>query len=296
MVKLLKRIWKYFSHHKQQKSNKALLERFYQQQNIPWSDGYSLHKWKSIEAALHSDEILAIFAQKASLPKAFGWRLDERIVEYPWLFSRLQAANLRSLDAGSALNHAPIVKLLLELKRNLTIITLAPENQAFWKDGISYQYGDLREIPFQDAYFDEIISISTLEHIGWSNEIYGTANDQKRTGTVLNAALELWRVLKVSGSLYITVPYGLSQDIMVNNQIFAKQFDAVMLANLLDCFPSADIETVFYKYTAAGWQISTQSDCDGLSYYNVHLGKPFDSDVAAAARAVCCIRARKVML
>jgi hypothetical protein len=40
------------------------------------------------------------------------------------------------------------------------------EATALGEKGTSYRYGDLRRFPLGDNWFDEIISISTLEHIG----------------------------------------------------------------------------------------------------------------------------------
>ena len=40
-----------------------------------------------------------------ALPVGHGFRLDERIVEYPWLFSRLPSGAGNLLDAGSVLNY-----------------------------------------------------------------------------------------------------------------------------------------------------------------------------------------------
>ena len=38
------------------------------------------------------------------LPARYGFRVDERVVEYPWLFSRFFAGEGTLLDAGSTLN------------------------------------------------------------------------------------------------------------------------------------------------------------------------------------------------
>lgn len=294
MVKLLKRSLQFFRRRAAEQRLQARMRGFYQNHNIPWSDAYALHKWKSIEETLKSSERLLNFEAASPLPEAFGWRLDERIVEYPWLFSRLRKSEtvLKMLDAGSALNYRPIISQILNLKRNLSILTLAPETQAFWRDGISYHYGDLRQLPFRDSWFDEIVSISTLEHVGWDNHLYGAEAASGGT-TAVGAAHELWRVLKPNGRLYITVPYGMAEDILINDKIFARQFDKIMLEELLSCFPSAKIETSFYRYEADGWKLSTQDACAEMRYFNVHLGGAFDSDYAAAARAVCCLMIEK---
>src|SRR5688572_16800592 len=115
MVKWLKRGINYVNRQNAEKRLEARLQRFYHNQNIPWSDAYSLHKWKSIETAINSKEILELFAESKALPNGYGWRLDERIVEYPWLLAHLEQSMLTTLDAGSALNHLHLVTALLNL-------------------------------------------------------------------------------------------------------------------------------------------------------------------------------------
>ncbi len=136
---------------------------------LPWKSGYDTYKWNAISEALTSANILDLFQTKVNLPEGFGWRIDERIVEYPWLFSNLKSESKRVLDAGSALNFLPTLEHLQNLNRDVTIMTLAPEDKAFWNKKISYHYGDLRQLPFRDEWFDEVVSISTIEHVGFDN-------------------------------------------------------------------------------------------------------------------------------
>ena len=108
---------------------------------------------------------------RARLPRGFGIGLDERVVEYPWLLS--QAPRGRTLDAGSTLNHAHVLDRVRPLVDELHIVTLAPEAQSFPERGVSYVYADLRRLPYRDAYFDTVVSLSTLEHVGKDNSRYG---------------------------------------------------------------------------------------------------------------------------
>ncbi len=260
----------------------------------PWSSGYNLYKQLEIIETLDSNVILNIFKDKANLPDKFGYHIDERIIEYPWLFSRLKSAPKRTLDAGSALNFYWLIDRLQLLNRTLTIFTLAPEGRVYATHGISYEYGDLRDMPFRDHWFDEIVSISTLEHVGSSNKIYVKADEQTYgTGGFKDAGKELWRILKPDGDLYITVPYGQDEIVTIQGEPFMRQFDKVQLQQLLDCFDSATIDLTFYQYFETGWQLSTQEACDTVHYFNIHETKELDEDYAAAARAVCCIHAHR---
>lgn len=268
------------------------LNEFQKNGYLPWTAGYETYKWNTITETITSDEILKLFNLKQTLPSQFGWRIDERIVEYPWLLSQLNEGNKRVLDAGSALNFLPTLQYLQKLNRDVTIMTLAPEDKAFWNKSISYHYGDLRLLPFRDEWFDEIVSISTIEHVGFDNTIYGASKEYSEEG-YLQVVNELWRVLAPEGTLYITVPYGQADDIIIDGQIFARQFNATMMSQLLQNLNTSNIDVVYYRYTSEGWILSNQTECDPMHYYNIHQQRDYDEDIAAAARAVCCIKAVK---
>jgi hypothetical protein len=60
----------------------------------PWTKGYIEYKEHEIARVL-ADKVFT----SGELPAKFGYRLDERIIEYPWLFSRLPATEGTLLDA-----------------------------------------------------------------------------------------------------------------------------------------------------------------------------------------------------
>ena len=97
--------------------------------------------------------------------------IDERIVEIPWVINELKKNQGVLLDAGSTLNFDYILKELTHLKK-IFITTLYPEKLSFNELNISYTYENLSNLSFKDNYFDTITCISTLEHIGFNNEIY----------------------------------------------------------------------------------------------------------------------------
>jgi len=293
---MIKRIYSKLNQYLARRQKRKLVKRYLKNGQKPWTAGYELYKWKQIKTSLACESIMTAFQNTIDLPDAYGFRIDERIIEYPWLFSRLSNKKSHTLDAGSALNFGPIIEKLHSLQRELTIYTLAPEDKAFWKQKVSYQYGDLRALPFQNNWFNEVISLSTLEHIGASNHLYTTDTadaheDNQQDFTA--AAQEMWRVLKPGGDLFITVPYGSYQEIFVDRQLFMRQFDNVLLQQLLKCFPDACVNLFFYQYHPHGWQRSTQNACNQLQYFNIHTAADYDNDYAAAARAVCCIHAQK---
>jgi ubiquinone/menaquinone biosynthesis C-methylase UbiE len=261
----------------------------------PWSRGYKASKFDFIETALKDDVLVEKFRNSKVLPKGYGYGYDERVVEYPWVFSRLSDGKSKLLDAGSAFNFLEIIESPKLTGKNITIFTLAPESKAFWEKGISYHYGDLRKIPFRDNWFDEIVSISTLEHVGMNNRIYTGQNSTEQVELeAKQAAKELVRVLRAGGKFLASVEFGKHYLIECDGAPFAEQFDSLMLKDLLTVFSSCvSVSTSFYKYTEEGWNLSTEQDCQGAEYFNIHTAKSYDSDNAAAARAVVLIEVIK---
>lgn len=257
-----------------------------------WSVGYLSYRWEQVRQQLYTQDLSAFRTQEPFAP--YGVGLDERVVEYAWLFAHLPDAPSRLLDAGSVLNFAPLVQHPKLSKRELTISTLAPERFSFWDMGISYHYGDLRALPFLSEWFDEVVCLSTLEHVGMDNRNYGATAETLASDDFLRAVAELVRVLKVGGALYISVPYGVHEYVRWGDSIFMQQFDATLLAKLIDAHPNIHFEQTFFRYSAQGWQLSTQSDCDDARYFNIHESTAPATDGAAAARAVACLYGRKI--
>ena len=87
----------------------------------PFSQGYEFYKWRRINKYLDSK------AKKLYVKNASG--LDERIIEYKWIFNQLGKIkkNGKLLDAGSTINFPDILKRIKN-KYKITIQTLYPEN------------------------------------------------------------------------------------------------------------------------------------------------------------------------
>ncbi|MBI2062852.1 MAG: methyltransferase domain-containing protein [Candidatus Yanofskybacteria bacterium] len=256
----------------------------------PWSRGYFEYKWREIGAVLKNNDLLKLFKNGEKLPEKYGVGVDERIVEIPWIISQIGGDRVEMLDAGSALNFVEIVEHKNVASKNLFVMNLNPESNCFWKKGVSYVYGDIRKAPFKSDNFDIISCVSTLEHIGMDNtQIYtGEKQFKENNGDYLPAVLEMKRMLKPGGTLFITVPFG-----QYENHGFFQQFDLQMVQKIIDAFGAASCESVFYKYSKNGWQISDEARCSDAKYFNIHKDKQIDEDYAAAARAVVCIILKK---
>lgn len=261
----------------------------------PWSAGYTESKFDFVKTVLSDEQLMGLFREEFSLSDSYGHGFDERAVEYPWTLCRLPKGEGRLLDAGSVFNFEEIVEFPEFQNKQVTILTLAPESRSFWKRGISYQYGDLRELPFKDNWFDCICTLSTLGHVGMDCRLYTKEETRGEIGLDAKRAVkELMRVLKPGGRLLGSVVFGKRQLINWDGAPFAEQFDSELLRSLLDAFqPCQRLTTSFYRYTEKGWDVSTEKDCEGVEYFNIHEKDGFDDDNAAAARAVALIDVTK---
>ena len=217
--------------------------------------------------------------------------MDERVVEYPWLFDRLRrsATSLgRILDAGSALNHDYILENEPLCNADLTIITLAPENRCYWYKGYSYVYGDFRQTRFRDGAFDTIISVSTLEHVGLDNTLLYTSDLQKqetnRYGFVA-AISEFRRILAPGGRCILTVPFGAYE-----NFGWFQVFDREMVQLLIETFAPSAFDAEYFQYQETGWQRASEEQACNATAFDPQSGRGRLDDRAGCARAIACIQ------
>src|SRR5215211_5355983 len=71
----------------------------------PWREGYYEYREKCLTEAVVDENLLDTFAHDRPLPPGYAYRLDARLLEIPWVLSRLRNSDGGCfLDAGSALN------------------------------------------------------------------------------------------------------------------------------------------------------------------------------------------------
>lgn len=272
------------------------LSRYHRNGRVPWSSGYGFYRSRFIDQGLRDQDLLQRFRRREPLPPGYGVAVDERCVEYLWLVAQLDDGPEVLLDAGSTLNHEFILDQPVFRRKVMHILTLAPEATCFWQRGISYLFGDLRDIPIRDGYYDTIACLSTLEHVGCDNTLYtdDPVHREYRSDGLVLATRELFRVLKPGGSLYLTVPFG-----AYRHYGTFQQFDRDLLSGAVaSVFEPARVTETFYRYSAAGWQLADPeecADCEYVEWINRPQGQwpkpmPVEPDRAAAARAVACVR------
>lgn len=266
---------------------------YYRKGQIPWSRGYGEARRIEIEKNIYSDEIRSSF-EKKKLPVGFGYRMDERVVEYPWIISNLSERKTSLLDAGSTFNYEYLLKHPRIANKNLTIYTYYPENESFPEKRINYVYGDLRELPFKENNFDQIICQSTIEHIDMDNSMYGyemknQAGSSVKSYEYMKVIEELYRVLKKGGILLLTFPFG-----KFENHGFFQQFDSEMLNRITSFLEVKGIlQDQFFQYSIEGWKVSSKEESNTAESYNPHTGIGKKDDHAAHSRAICCLRFEK---
>jgi SAM-dependent methyltransferase len=294
LKKIIKKAYNYYLNQDAQKVEECQnnnKENFIKNGQIPWSEGYVNHKKESIINSISNDVILDEFSKKI-VPANYGYRLDERIVEYPWVFANLKKGKTIFLDAGSTFNFDYLLNNKLIQNKEKYIYTFYPEDKSYHHKRISYVYGDLRNLPFRDDFFEEIVCQSTIEHIDMDNSMYGY--DLKSTlELVTNKSYEylivieeLLRVLKTDGQLLLTFPYG-----KFENYGFFQQFDAEMVARITDKMKDlGNCELVFFKYLPDGWIVASQEECNDSESFNPHTQTGKKDDFAAHSRAICCVK------
>ncbi len=261
----------------------------------PWRFGYGDYRTLYLEKVIRNNGLLGTFRSSRPLPAGHGFRLDARVVEIPWVLARVAPRTGRLLDAGSSLNYDFVLTALPLSNKKISIVTLAPEAACYWKLGISYIFGDLRSLDFRDEWFDMIVCISTIEHVGMDNSMYTGQKESlpaSRTQDFLIAVKELKRVLKGGGILYITFPFGQYED-----HGWFQQFDSQLTDRLIQEFGPSNFNETVFRYDPDGWKLSDRASCANCQFFDVHETKYFDPqstldyppDYPAGERAVICL-------
>jgi SAM-dependent methyltransferase len=198
---------------------------------------------------------LAARARGARLRHLTGppW-LDERIVEIPWVLSRLSAGSV--LEVGHAFAEPAYLAALRRAGlESLVAVDLAERNVA----GVETVVGDVRELPFEQGSFEQVLLVSTLEHVGADNAVYGV--DEERPGGPAHALAELRRVLRASGRLLVSVPTGEPED-----HGWFRQDEPAGWAHLFTDAGFFVEEQEVYELTGAGWRANARFRVDGVRY------------------------------
>lgn len=115
-----------------------------------------------------------------------------------WAFEKIVKQQPKQhIDVGS---HHKFVALLSKVVP-VTMVDIRPLSLPL--DTLSFKYGSILELPFEDASVESLSSLCVVEHIGLGR--YGDPLDPRGTE---KAIAELCRVLAPDGHLYLSVPVG----------------------------------------------------------------------------------------
>jgi SAM-dependent methyltransferase len=186
---------------------------------------------------------------------------SERLVEYDFVARNLlpKRNQGRILEVGSAGSN--LARSIREFGRGKFLvigIDLAREG--------SDTRMDARSTGFRSETFDQVISISTIEHVGLCCGI----NDRHGDSKVIQ---EIFRLLKKGGSAIISVPYGRTA---IVKQEF-RVYDRNSLNELAKPFSLAKKE--FYRYSSGKWQRCSQD----------RAGRVVSSDIPPKFHSAACV-------
>jgi SAM-dependent methyltransferase len=181
--------------------------------------------------------------------------VDERPIEIPWVLSRLRGEP-RVLDVGYAFAEPAYLAALVAAVPEPVGVDLAEAAVP----GLRAVVADVRELPFDDGAFDVAICVSTLEHVGRDNTVYGLGaeRDQRALPGTLK---ELRRVLDRDGRLLVTVPCGEHED-----HAWQVQLDDRSWLELFRSSGFVVFEHEVYELGADGWRSADLFSAVGVRY------------------------------
>jgi len=180
---------------------------------------------------------------------------DERVVEIPWVLSRLRASG-RVLEVGYAFAETSWLGALLRSGVDLVGVDLAVRDV----EGMEAVEADVRALPFEDHAFDQVLLVSTLEHVGADNALYGIEVDGDPDAR-LAALRELRRVVRRHGTLLVTVPLGEPGD-----HGWFRQEDEPGWTSLFARAGWFADDLELYELYEDGWRATTSFRPEGVRY------------------------------
>ena len=189
----------------------------------------------------------------------FIFQPTERILEYPFIHENTPF-NFNSrgklLDVGSG--------------RSLLPFELASKGYQVWSIDFNKRYhryisdynnftfvqGDIQKTSFLDSFFDIVVGVSSIEHIGLVGKKISPEGDK-------TAIQEISRILKPGGKLLITVPFGKASGVYsVRTHDSFRVYDYAHLKELLDEF---EIESEqFAVLERRSWRPSSLEEAEAV--------------------------------
>jgi SAM-dependent methyltransferase len=195
----------------------------------------------------------------------YGAGATERVIEIPWALSKYNGGP-RVLEVGCsfASENPEYIRALLALN--------IPELHGIDVSSVGAPHfikktADIRDSGYETGFFDFILCISTLEHVGKDNTKYYkpvaelTWDRQSYSQPDTDALVEMFRILKAGGKLIVTLPFGKFVDYG-----WFTHYDSQAISTLFQSIPSARISAEYFKYTENGWMPCAAADLAETSY------------------------------
>ena len=269
----------------------------FSKRNIPWQGNYTKRRNALIEDSLKriSDSSLnQKFVELVKLRAPFGVGLDERVIEIPWVASKIQGKRIL-LDAGCAFFKFACTREMVGLEHEVHLLTLDERDfpTDFKTSNIKYHLKDLRA----DIGLNNIeiaICVSTIEHVGLDNTLLYTNDDDFKENSptsYLEAIEVLIDSVKIDGEILLTVPYGIKADL-----VWLQIFDESMIKSIVENPRLQCEELLVFKHNRRkGWIRSSLHDANNAEYYDYHLNpEKASSTNFAAAEAVVLLHLKKI--
>ena len=213
----------------------------------------------------------------------YGAGRTERVIEIPWALSKYNGGR-RVLEVGCSFvseNPEYIEGLLaLNIPELHGIDVSSVEAPQFIK-----KTADIRESGYETGFFDFILCVSTLEHVGKDNLKYykpvaELSGDRPHSMPPdAEALVEMFRILRSGGTLIVTVPFGKFVDYG-----WFIHYASRAIAALFRAVPSERIHGEYFKYTEAGW-----TPCAAAALADTSYGE----NGAPAAAGLACFEITK---
>ena len=205
-------------------------------------------------------------AQKLGFSRPIDLALEStRVVEYPWVLRNLPPEG-KILDVGSTGSQLPV--MLACLGYHVWTIDVRDYEYAGLRDNLHSVVGDIRRTSFPDRFFDVVIAVSTVEHVGLGR--YGDPIDVEGDR---NAMKEIKRITASDGILLITVPFGKRSVTPIH-----RVYDEETLSSLLEGF---GIQSVEYFLRKISWIRATKEQV-------IQVESSIKEKAIACVRATSC--------
>lgn len=177
----------------------------------------------------------------------------DRYLEYPFALNCLPKVPARVLDVGCAGSFFPLLLAAFGYETyGIDIRNYAITNKISIPD-FKFVRENIISTGFPDSYFDAIIVISAIEHMGLGGR-YGIKEDLSADR---KAVQEMHRILRPGGSLILTFPFGKAKIL----RPYCRIYDSKTVDNLIQGL-SIDRNEYFMQDKNGDWYRCTKEEAE----------------------------------